>query len=124
MRWLWQKTEPKKPWDFSPSTFIPRSQHFSQLLLIRIEVGNGLNTLFWRDRWLHGQRLDHLVPHLFGVFSVRERKKTVYDALTDRSWVFDIGGALTMVVLEEFLALWDLLSEVMLQPEVEDLHIW
>jgi hypothetical protein len=29
-----------------------------------------------------------------------------------------------MVVLEEFLALWDLLSEVMLQPEVEDLHIW
>jgi hypothetical protein len=29
MRWLWQKTEPEKPWAFSPSTFIPQSQHFS-----------------------------------------------------------------------------------------------
>jgi hypothetical protein len=61
---------------------------------------------------------------LFGVVSIRARKKTVYDALTDRCWVSDIREALTVVVLEEFLALWDLLSEVMLQPEVEDLHIW
>lgn len=29
-----------------------------------------------------------------------------------------------MAVLKEFLQVWDLMSEVVLQPEVDDLHVW
>jgi hypothetical protein len=29
-----------------------------------------------------------------------------------------------VVVLSEYLDLWDLLAEVVLQPEIEDSHIW
>jgi hypothetical protein len=38
--------------------------------------------------------------------------------------ISDIRGALTVDVLAEYLGLWDLLSDVALQPEVEDTHIW
>src|SRR6185369_4503963 len=87
-------------------------------------VGNGRNTLFWTDRWLHGQRLDDLVPNLFGAISSRARKRTVQDALTDQRWVRDIRGALSLAVLREYLALWDLLSNFVLHPDIEDTHVW
>ena len=38
-------------------------------------------------------------------------------------WVADIKGALTLDVLAEYLGLWDLLAERVLQPDVEDSHI-
>jgi hypothetical protein len=42
--------------------------------------------------------------------------------LTQQSWISDIQGTLNVTI--EFLDLWDLLSEVELQPEVEDSHTW
>lgn len=74
---------------------------------------------FWTDGWLHGQRLDQVVPYLFGVVSNGARKRTVHEALTDMRWVTNIQGVLT-----EYLRPWDLLSHVDLQPDVEDHHIW
>jgi hypothetical protein len=88
------------------------------------EVGNGKNTIFWTDRWLHGQSLDQLVPTLFGSVNNKARKRTVYEALTEMKWVQDIRGATTVPVLIEFFKLWDLLSDLTLQPEVDDAHIW
>ena len=124
MRWLWlQKTEPDKPWAFFPIQVHPAVKAFFSIA-IKSEVGNGMNTLFWTDRWLHGQRLDQLVPNLFGAISSRAKKRTVHDALTERRWVSDIRGALSLAVLTEYLALWDLLSNVVLQPDVDDLHVW
>jgi hypothetical protein len=41
-----------------------------------------------------------------------------------RRWVSGIKGALSVGVLIEYLQLWDLLSEVELQPETEDKHIF
>jgi hypothetical protein len=76
------------------------------------------------DRWLNGQSLSRVVPHLFSVISGRTKKRTVFDGLTDMRWVSDIRGALTVPVLAEYLELWDLLTEVALQPNVADTHIW
>jgi len=80
--------------------------------------------LFWTDRWLHGQRLDNLVLDLFGAISSRARKQTVQDALTYQRWVRNIRGALSLAVLREFLGLWDLLSNIVLHPDIEDTHVW
>ena len=51
-------------------------------------------------------------------------RRTVYEALTNRMWVTDIKGALSLNILVEYLGLWDLLAERVLQPDVEDSHIW
>jgi hypothetical protein len=88
------------------------------------EVGNGRNTLFWTDNWVHGQSLAKLVRNLFGGLSSRAKKRTMFDATTDLRWVGDIRGALTVTVWAGYLGVWDLTSLLVLQPEVEDSHIW
>jgi hypothetical protein len=88
------------------------------------EVGNGRNTLFWTDRWLHGQSLAQLVPNLYGSVPNRARKRTVFEAMTELRWARDIRGAITVAVLAEYFRMWDLLSEVVLQPDVDDSHVW
>ena len=124
MRWLWlQKTEPDKPWTFLPIQVHQSVKSFFSMAVVT-QVGNGTNTLFWTDRWLHGQSLDMMVPHLFGAISSRAKRRTVHEAMTDRRWVSDIRGALTGNVLIEYLGLWDLLLDVELQPELEDSHTW
>lgn len=72
---------------------------------------------------MNGQNLEMLVSNLFGVISGRAKKRTVADML-ERQWVADIRGALTVDVLAEYLAVWDLRSQLVLQPEVDDNHIW
>jgi len=80
--------------------------------------------VFWSDRWLHGQRLDQLLPHLFAAIAPRARKRSVFDALDDARWISDIKGALTLEVLAEYLELWDFPSNFSLQAEVDDVHVW
>jgi len=82
------------------------------------------NTCFWTDCWVLGQSLKQTLPHLFNAIAVRARKRTVYDAITDGRWISDIRGALNVQVLIEYLHLWDLLSNIELQPGEEDTHIW
>ena len=62
MRCLWfQKTIPSKPW---VGLEIP--EHFNSKNLfanaLLSQVGNGSNTLFWLDHWLHGKSLVDLAP--------------------------------------------------------------
>lgn len=124
MRWLWlQKTEPEKPWAFFPIQVHHSVEVFFSIAIVS-EVGNGQNLLFWTDRWLHGQSLDKLVPHLFGLLSSWAKKRTVYEALTDGRWVSDLRGAHSVAFLTEYFNLWELLANVVLQLDVEDSHIW
>ena len=124
LRWLWlQKTEPEKAWVFFPVQAQPQVHSFFEMA-VQTVIGNGKNTRFWTDSWLLGQSLKQFLPHLFSAIPARARKRTVYDALTGGRWISDIRGALSVQVLVEYLYLWDLLSIVELQPEVEDIHIW
>ena len=124
LRWLWlQKTEPEKPWAFFPINSSPQVKAFFAAAIIS-EVGNGKNTCFWTDRWLGDQSLQKSFPNLFRAVAARARKRKVFQALNNRTWVSDIRGALTVQVLIEYINLWELLSYVELQPDVEDTHIW
>ncbi|WVZ85337.1 hypothetical protein U9M48_032277 [Paspalum notatum var. saurae] len=88
------------------------------------EVGNGKNTIFWTDKWVQGQSLAQLAPNLFGSITNKAKRRTVFEAATDLRWVQDIRGAITVPVLAEFFKIWDLLSNLVLQPEIEDTHRW
>ena len=46
------------------------------------------------------------------------------EALTDHTSVSDIQGALTVTVIGEYFELWDLLSDIVLQPGFKGSHTW
>ena len=52
------------------------------------------------------------------------KQRTVQEAFTNRAWVSDIQGALTVGVIVEYLPLWNLLNGLELQTEVEDSYVW
>jgi hypothetical protein len=54
----------------------------------------------------------------------RINNRSVHDALTDRKWVADIQGALTVGVISKFLLLWDILYDFELHEGVDDNHFW
>jgi hypothetical protein len=118
MRWVWlQKTEPHRPWAALPLHVLEQVRAFFSVAVSSI-VGDGANTLFWSDRWLHGKCIFSVIPKR------RVKRRTVRDALTNQAWTSDIQGALTVGVFAEYFQLWDLLMDFQLQQEVEDRHVW
>jgi hypothetical protein len=110
LRWLWlQKTEPGRPWAFFKINAHPSVKAFSAT--VSSVVGNSRNTMFWTDKWIDGQSLSQLAPHLVKLVSSRAKNRSVYDALTLRNWVNDIRGAITVSVLSDFLKVWDLTTD-------------
>jgi hypothetical protein len=52
---------------------------------MQVEVGDGRNTIFWSDRWVHGQRIADIAPRLIAVVPKgRIKRWTVHEALTAR----------------------------------------
>jgi hypothetical protein len=43
------------------------AQGHISLSVVQTEVGNGVNTKFWSDRWLNGNSIKVLAPHVFGL---------------------------------------------------------
>ncbi|WVZ88874.1 hypothetical protein U9M48_035341 [Paspalum notatum var. saurae] len=125
MRWLsLQKTEPDRPWSLFPIK-LHKSVHAFLSMAVETVVRNGKQTLFWKDRWLHGWCLEDLAPKLFALVPKRRiNRRTVHDALLNHECVKDIQGALSIEVILEFLDLADCLADFELQPDVLDSHIW
>jgi hypothetical protein len=65
-----------------------------------------------------------IAPNLFKIVPKRTAKRTVAQALHNRSWVQDIKGARTVKVLLEFLHIWDMVDGFILQPEIPDRYRW
>jgi hypothetical protein len=64
-------------------------------------------------------------PILIQMISKRAlKRRTVAEGLTDRKWVLDIRGGLSVPILVEYLQLWSLVDGVGLQPDIADQHIW
>ena len=124
MRWLWlEKTISDRPW---AGLQIPVYSNTTAMFACAITttVGNGRNTLFWTDRWLHGSCLEDLAPNVVSCVPLKFRKKrTVAEALLGNSWVADIKGALGWLGLVEYLELWDMLAGVNLN-NTDDIHRW
>jgi hypothetical protein len=123
VRWLWlEKIDAPRPWAALPLPVSNKEKAFFHMAVETV-VGNGENTLFWKDCWLGGQSIQELGPNLSMLISTRVSKRTVAQGLVAR-WVRDIRGALTVPVIIEFLKLWEILDEFGLQPGVDDQHKW
>ena len=93
-------------------------------IAVETTIGNGRNTLFWTDRWLHGCCLGDLAPNVVQCVPTKLRKKrTVNEALQENLWVFDIRNTLGWRGLAEYLEVWDLIAAVNL-TNTEDIHRW
>ncbi|KAF8669944.1 hypothetical protein HU200_051126 [Digitaria exilis] len=90
-----------------------------------MRVGNGKNTLFWTDKWIHGEAIADLAPCLLQAVGPRIRKtRTVHEALQDKRWVRDITGGLTVQVILDYLFIWEKVYRWSLVQDVEDRPIW
>jgi hypothetical protein len=113
-----------RPWTAFPVPVHTCAQSLFATAIISV-VGNGENTKFWTDRWLNGCSIEVLAPQLFAcVPKTRANKRTVREALTNNKWFEDIQSHYLVAVLSEFLDIWDLIQEVVLQPDTEDVHKW
>jgi len=44
-------------------------------MVVITEVGDGTNTLFWKDKWLDGHNIQDLAPRVFALVSNRRANK-------------------------------------------------
>ena len=87
-----KKANPDRVW---AGLKIPVHMNTSATFAISIvtSVGNGENTLFWSDQWLHGCCLEDLAPNVVKCVPPRIRNiRTMGEALHELNWVADISG--------------------------------
>ena len=125
VRWPWlKKSEPNKSWASLPLQVSKDAECLLSLAIIT-EIGDGANTLFWKDKWLAGKSIQDLAPNLYVLVPKgRARKHTVKTALDEMKWTEDIQGEIPVQALMEYLELWDMLEDISVQEGIPDRHIW
>jgi hypothetical protein len=92
---------------------------------IKIQVGNGKNTLFWRDRWIHGLSIYDIAPSVLELVSTRNiNRRKVHDALQENRWMLDISKPLTELAALQCIRLWIKLGDIVRDEEMEDSFTW
>jgi hypothetical protein len=89
------------------------------------DIGDGSNTLFWKDRWLHGKKVKDIAPNICDMVPKRiANKQKASEALQNLNWTADFRRALSVTTILEFMVLFQQVEEVTLQSGVPDTHIW
>jgi hypothetical protein len=92
---------------------------------IKIQVGNGKNTLFWRDQWIHGLSIYDIAPLVLELVSTRNiNRRKVHDALQENRWMLDISKPLTELAALQCIQLWIKLGDIVRDEEMEDSFTW
>ena len=75
--------------------------------------------------WIDGHTMAEIAPNLVKTVTKRTAKRRmVAQAIQNRRWVGDIKGALTIEVLIEYLHIWDIVDDLLLQSDVQDRYTW
>ena len=91
---------------------------------VKVQIGNGQRTLFWLDSWIKGVSVSSIAPNLLQIISKRiTKKRTVAEALNQRRWVRDIRGGLSVLILRDYIKLWQAISGFQLSDGT-DKFIW
>lgn len=114
LRWLWLRWQhEERPWKCLP---LPCDDTDNGLFAActSIQIGNGKDSSFWKDRWLNGQSPQDLAPSLFSLS--RRKNLSVCDALTDGRWMRGLHRINSAPDLTSFINLWSELSSIQLSP--------
>jgi hypothetical protein len=125
LRWLWlQHCDDSRPWAELPVVMDNVSKAFFRASIVCL-VGNGERTLFWEEPWLGGLNIADWAPNLVVAVSARcHRSRMVADALANNAWMRDISGALSILVLVQYLQLRERLVDVQLDLATADKTLW
>jgi hypothetical protein len=120
------KTDHCRPWSSIPIRVCPEVQVQSLVgVAVVTQLGDGSNTLVWKDCWLNGTCIQDFAPALLGLVPRRLIDSlTVQDALPGFQWMTGLRGALSIRVIAEFLDHCEALECKVLQPGVQDQHFW
>jgi hypothetical protein len=124
LRWLWlSRTDNRRAWHGLDLQFTAaeRSLFFASTTMT---VGNGLNALFWEDRWLGGRSISEIAPQLYACVPKRRRKgRTVANGMLGHNWARDIHGVVGLHEIGQYLTLWRMVDAVVLS-EAQDQLVW
>jgi hypothetical protein len=125
VRWEWlRRTDPSRPWQGLPPLIDAKARDVFDSL-VQIKIGNGLRTLFWRDRWIDGRSAGDIAPSMIKKVKTRAyNARSVSAGLADSRWITDIEGVLTGPEASECITLWLAVQSVDRDMEAEDQFCW
>ena len=81
--------------------------------LVQWHIGHGKRTLFWKDRWIRGYRIEEIAPQVASrVRTQVANRRSVHEGLASHAWTNDIVGGMDTDGLAQFIKLWEVLMEV------------
>ena len=90
----------------------------------KVTSGDGQKASFWESPWLEGFRPKDIAPKIFEIS--RKKGASVATTLRDGHWInqIDYHNDLTLEHLQQLLALWEKLLNVIIRPGVKDTILW
>jgi hypothetical protein len=76
-------------------------------------IGDGMNTIFWRDRRIMGRSAEEIAPAVVALVKTRwKNTRRVGQALTGNRWISDITGDMNVESCLQCIKLWEKIDEV------------
>ncbi|KAM0904437.1 hypothetical protein ACQ4PT_017999 [Festuca glaucescens] len=105
VRWEWlQRTDSSRPWK---GLRMANDHQASEVLnsLATVQVGDGRQALFWKDRWLNGRTAEEVAPVVTALVMTRTRnRRSVQEALIDNGFVVVAQDVMEELLLEHEVA--------------------
>lgn len=93
--------------------------------LVKIVVGDGSKTLFWRDRWIHWLGVVDIAPLIHMCVDVRTRNRcSVQQALHESRWTIDVEGELNFTVHIKVMNLCLPIAPIQRDENSQDIFSW
>ena len=125
VRWEWlRRTDTTRPWQgITLSSDNDASVVFDSL--VKTAVGSGARVLFWKDRWVHGFKVDEIAPLVASLVSTRGKNaRTVEQAFDDNAWTLDVEGELSFTAHMQVANLCLAIATVPCNPNAPDEFLW
>jgi hypothetical protein len=125
VRWEWlRRTDTNRTWQGLPMLIDTHAREVFDSL-VKIQVGDGRGTLFWRDRWFKGRSVGDLAPAVVSLVKPRAaNSRTVADALLNNRWIMDLSGVLSGHGAVQCIQLWAALRSFDRDPDAADIFSW
>jgi hypothetical protein len=122
LRWMWYSWKNEdRAWvglDISCDKIDQDLFHASTV----VTMGNGNKALFWKSSWISRMAPRHIAPSLFR--KTRHKNITVNRGLEDNRWISNIWPIQEGTEIQELMALWEAISDVVRDVANEDQILW